>query len=115
MGTEMWVGAWLKQSEWGMQVNAVLNAHCLRQEMPFASDRDREIFCDEQEYRGEEPEWMRMHCFSLAESRVRFTQICIPEAQAAAIANAAATCAANAEANGRDAIVTRVAERRSKG
>ena len=33
-GCEMWCGAWLSDDEWYVQVNAVLNAHCLRGEAP---------------------------------------------------------------------------------
>ena len=34
-GKEQWAGAWLEDSEWHPQVNAVLNANCLMGKAPF--------------------------------------------------------------------------------
>ena len=112
-GCEMWVGAWLNQDEWTGQVNAVLNAHCLKQMMPFADEGDSTRFPLGNEYRGEMPEWMRKGKWSLAEAEDRRNRVCIPEWYAK-------NAAANARAEGsspesRDAVVAKVTERQRTG
>ena len=70
-GNEMWVGAWLHPDEWNAQVNAVINAHCLRHLMPFAQDGDEEKFPAGNEYRGETPGWRRQGIWSPEEASRR--------------------------------------------
>ena len=112
-GQELWCGAWLRKEEWCMQVNAVLNARCMKHEMPFANEGDETNFPEPTEFVGETPAWMRAHAWSMKEAKDRLVYVCIPEynSQHAEAEQAGGT----GEEASRDDLMARAAQRREEG